>query len=664
MRSSDLVSLTRRMCSMLLVTGVLASCHDGPTDPLSRVRTLQPVDSALTVMAGAQTVVKVLVLDAGGTPVAGASVNWEASSGWFSKKTTPSNADGVAVNVWTSEGALGAVMVSASSGTAAPLQLPISVVGGYATTLKVLTDSVTFTAQGQPRLVRVVGFDAFGHPATLSPDKLGGYSAFASVVGKYVSGDTAFVEITSGYGTHRGYATVTSQDRGASAQVLLVMDPVLVGIREISGLDSVNGLAVGERAPLSVTGIDSLGHSILNANIVTAGLQLSTSDAGIATVSSDGSVTAVAPGQVTIGATAGAVSYQVPLTVYPLLDIGTQTALIELHDSNAYFQTPLSQHLTDAGVLYDLSYYVGAGALPHPETVVLRATAAGGKVSWSRSYSASYADAIADPASGIAYMTDNAHTIHAIDPTGTDRWAFDYGAISTAGCRLAGWNDGVAAACATHVFALNGDGSLAWTTAVADTAQQIISAPSLTIVRTKGSVTAIAADGSIAWSRASGATDMIADASSTIYVMDNGVRAVDPSGGERWYNAAPLADCILATSDRYVVCRNNSAITALDRSDGHVLWSATAPTSFGSMAAVSGDRILVSNAFMFALDARSGAVLGRSLNRVDETSIVVGNGVMAATSFSYGRVFKTSFTPGSEWAQHFGNAGHGNRVSP
>ena len=119
-----------------------------------------------------------------------------------------------------------------------------------------------------------------------------------------------------------------------------------------------------------------------------------------------------------------------------------------------------------------------------------------------------------------------------------------------------------------------------------------------------------------------------------------------------------------ATADRLVVCRNNSVITALDPADGHVRWAATAPTSFGRMAAISGDRILVAGAFLFALDARSGDVLGRSFDRLDEYDLAVGNGTMTASSFSSALLFRTSFAPGSEWAQYAGNAGHGNRVSP
>jgi outer membrane protein assembly factor BamB len=199
---------------------------------------------------------------------------------------------------------------------------------------------------------------------------------------------------------------------------------------------------------------------------------------------------------------------------------------------------------------------------------------------------------------------------------------------------------------------------------VSDSVQQIISTPTLSVLRMNRSVAAITGNGSIAWTLASAATDVIADADGTVYLVENGVRAIDVSGVERWHNATPLAGCVLATSDKLVVCRNNSVITALDRSNGQVRWSTTAPASYGNAAAISGDRILLSGAFIFALDARTGAVLGRTLDPVGEYDLSVGNGVMAAASFSSALLFRTPFSPGSEWAQSAGNAGRGNRVSP
>ena len=658
------MSRAHRACAALLVVWGLVSCHEGPTDPLTRVQTLQPVDSALQVKAGTEALVKVLVLDASGNPVAGVSVNWEASSGYLARTTTPSDANGVAVNKWTALGELGAVQITASVGALQPLKFPVEVVPGFATKLDILADSVNFTAQAQTRVVRVVGFDEYGHQISLGTAVLQRNASYASAVATTPVGDTAVMVLTSGYGAHRGTLVLTTSDGRARDSVLVVLNPVLAGIQQISGLDSATGLVVGERTQLQVTGIDSLGHAIANVDVTTAGLQLSTSDANVATTASDGSVTAVAPGRVTIDAMAGGVAYRVPVTVYPMFDVGTQTAGVELLNPNAYSQTPLGQYLTDAGRFYDLSSYVGAGAPPHPVFAVLQAHAANGAAAWTRSYPTSYVEVVVDPASGVAYLADHLRVIHAIDATGNDRWSFDYSAISTGGCWLAGWKDGVAAACGTHVFALDGNGSLAWSATVADTVRQVISTPALTVVRMNGSVAAIADDGSIAWTKTSSPTDMIADASSTVYLLENGVRAIDVSGVERWHSPGALGDCILATAERLVVCRNISVITALDPGDGHVRWTATSPTSFGSMAAISGDRILVSGAYMFALDARTGAVLGRSLNRLDEYYVAVGNGAMAVTSTSFGRVFSTSFAPGSEWAQRSGNAGHGRRVTP
>lgn len=617
----------------------------------------------MQVKAGTQALVKVRVLDGGGSPVAGVTVRWEAGSGSLAAVSTTSDAEGTAVNKWTAEGALGEAAITASVGTLQPLTLVVQVVPGDVTKLDILADSVMFTAQRQQRIVRVVAFDKYDHPVSPGADIVQLNAGWAAVWSATPVGDTTVVALGSGFGTHRWYFVMGTSDGRARDSVLVVLAPVVVRT-EISGLDSANGLAVGERATPTVTGIDSSGMTVVDVDSVRSQLQHSTSDANVATVSSDGTVTAIAPGKVTIDATAPGVTYRVPLTVYRVFDVGTQTSVVALHDPLAYSQTPLGHYLTDAGTLYDLSHYVGAGAPPHPEGVVLRATAAGGTVSWTRTYPTSYVDVVADPASGTAYLADHLHVIHAIDPAGTDRWSFDYGTIDTGMCRLAGWKDGVAAACGTHAFALNGDRSLAWSATVSDTVRQIISTPTMAVLRTKDSVTAIGDNGKVVWQRLSSAGDMIADASGTVYLVGNGVRAIDVAGVERWYNGTALAGCVLATSDKLVVCRNNSVITALDRSDGHVRWSATAPATFGNMAAISGDRILVTGTFLFALDARTGSVLGRTLNPVGEYDLTVGNGVMAATSFSSALVFHTSFTPGSEWAQTFGNAGHGRRVTP
>ena len=664
MHSSLPVSRALRSCAaLLLVAAVATSCHEGPTDPLTRVQRLQPVDSALQVKAGTQSLVKVLVLDASGDPVAGVSVNWEASSGYLARTATSSDANGVAVNEWTALGELGAVQITASVGAVQPLKFPVEVVPGYATRLSIVEDSLHFTAQWQARTVRVVGVDNYGHPLSLAKDIVQLNGGWAQVWAATTVGDTTVVTIGSGFGTHRWYFVLGTSDGRTSDSVLVVLAPVVVRT-EISGLDSANGLAVGEHVRLQVTGVDSSGYTVTDLDSARSRLQLSTSDANVASVADDGTVTAVAPGTVTIGASAPGAAYRRDITVYPVFDAGTATGDIELHDPNAYSQTPLGHYLTDAGTLYDLSHYVGAGALPHPEGVVLRASAADGKALWTRVYPTSDVAVVADPASGIAYLGDHLHVIHAIDPGGTDRWSFDYGAIDTGMCRLAGWKDGVAAACGTHVFALDGSGSLSWSATVSDSVQQVISTPTLSVLRMNSSVAAITGNGSIAWTLASAATDMIADADGTVYLVENGVRAIDISGVERWHNATPLAGCVLATSDKLVVCRNNSVITALDRSNGQVRWSTTAPASYGNAAAISGDRILLSGAFIFALDARTGAVLGRTLDPVGEYDLSVGNGVMAAASFSSALLFRTPFSPGSEWAQSAGNAGRGNRVSP
>lgn len=665
MHSLTSVSFLRRVSAALLAASLFTACdHDGPTDPLTRVHQLQSVDNAAQLRAGTQYMLRVRAVDADGNAVTGATVEWSATAGTLEPRDSRSSTDGIAAKRWTAPAELGDVTITATAGSVS-LPIAIDVVPGAATKLDILEDSVRFTAQGQKRIVRVVGWDQFGHPALLATDRPNASSTAAVVTDLTSIGDTAYVELTSDYGTHMGYAYVTSASGIGRDSVRIVSQPVVVGIQAIAGLDSANGLAVGERAQLTVTGLDSLGHPVANVDIAAAGLQLSSSDPDIASTSNDGVVTAVAPGAVTIDAAAGGVTYHVPVTVYPVFDVGTRMSSVALFNTTAYFHQPLGYSVTDAGTVYDLSHYIGAGAPPHPEAIVLRATAIDGRVSWTRSWSGSYAaPTIADPASGVVYLADPLHVMHAIDPGGTDRWTFDYGAIDTGYCRLAGWQDGVVAACDTHVFALDGNGSLAWSVTASDTVLQIITTPALAVLRSKSSVSAIDDKGSVSWTVPSTATGMIADANSTVYLVEGGVRAIDVTGVERWHNPTPLTGCVIATADRLVVCRSNSVLAALDRSDGHVTWTRTAPTTFGSMAAISGDRILLSNTFLFALDARTGETLGRSMNRMEEVYVTVGADVMAVSSFSSAIVFRTSFTPGSEWSQAAGNAGHGNRVTP
>ncbi len=663
MHLSLLMPRARRVCAVVLVAlvaGIVTSCHEGPTDPSGHVQKLQAADSALQVKAGAQSVIRVLVLDGDGRPVRGVTVNWTAQTGTLASTSTASDAQGVAATKWTAEGELGDIAIMASAGSVAPLKLAVKVVPGDPATLDILVDSVRYTAQWQKRLVRVLGFDKYGHPVTPGTDLVQLNPGWAAVWEATPSGDTTVVALGSGFGRHRWYFVLGTSDGRARDSVLVILDPVIVRT-EISGLDSTNGLAVGEHAQLTATGIDSSGYTVaLDAGDARAQLQLSTSDANIATVASDGTLTAVAPGSVTIDASAPDIIYRARITVYPIFSAGTQKAGISLEDPQGYVQFPVDQYLTDAGVLYELT-----SVSSHTATYsVLRAHGGDGKVAWTREYQELSTRVAVDPASGVVFMQDDAHRIHAIDPAGTDRWLFDYGSFSTGSCRLAGWRNGVAATCGTSAFALNGDGSLAWSATVSDTAWQIISTPMLAVLRTQTAVTALRDDGSVAWTRLSAATGMIADAASTVYLMERGVHAIDLNGTERWYNATPLAACILAGTERLVVCRDNGIITALDPADGQVRWTTKFPALFGSMAAISGDRILLAGAFLFALDARTGAAIGRSFDRLDEYYISVGQQVMAVTSVNFARVFSTSFTPGSEWAQNGGNAGHGNRVSP
>ena len=255
--------------------------------------------------------------------------------------------------------------------------------------------------------------------------------------------------------------------------------------------------------------------------------------------------------------------------------------------------------------------------------------------------------------------------VRAIAASGMELWTFDFGSFTTMGCMLAGWGDGAAAWCGSHVLALRGDGSLAWSAPMSGASWRMLTTPVHVVLQSRDSLIALDADGTQAWARPATASEMIADASSNVYLMEHGgVRAIDASGVERWFNPTPLGACIIATTDHLVVCRDNSLLVALDPADGHVRWSTTFPVRFGGPVAISGDRLLVLGGYLFALDGGSGAVVARSAQSFDNYLLTVADGVMSMTSPSYALTFSTSYSAGSEWSQNAGNAGHSNHVTP
>jgi hypothetical protein len=661
MHSSFPIARARRRCAALLAAAVLASCHESPVDPSTRVNELRPFGSGLQVMAGAQWLVKVLVVDAGGSPVSGVSVTWQTSSGVLAKTVTSSSTEGVASNLWTAPLDPGQQIISASVGSAdvQPLQMVVVVTPGPVATLKILADTVHFTAQRQPRTVRVVGRDGHGNPVALGYSELQVSGSWLSAVAMLPSsGDTATVVLTSGDGSHLGYVWVALD--GVRDSVPLILQPVSTGVQAISGLDSVAGLIVGQHATVQVIGVDSLGHPIPGIDPTASGLQLSSSAPDILSVSNDGRLVGVAAGRAVVTASAGSVSNRVTVPVFTELEVGTRLATFDL--APGIDQQSEARYLSDAGLLYSLHSFWGH----NPGPTRLEAYGKDGRLNWTHTASSNPYLNVLNPASGTMFSADaGTHVIRALGPTGIELWTFDYGSFTTMGCLLAGWGDSVAAWCGSYVLALRGNGSVAWSAPMGGAPWRILTTPTHVVAQSRDSLSAFDANGMVAWTRSVTASEMIADASSNVYLMEQGgVRAIDGNGVDRWFTPTPLGACIIATTDHLVICRDNSLLVALDPADGHVRWSTTIPIPFGCPVAISGDRLLVLGGHLFALDARSGAVIARSAESYDNYLLSVADGFMSMSMPSYAITFSTPFSPGSEWSQASGNAGHGNSVTP
>jgi len=540
-----------------------------------------------------------------------------------------------------------------------PLQMVVVVTAGPVTTLKILADSVHFTAQRQTRTLRVVGSDGHGNPVALANSGLQPWGSWLSSIAVLpTTGDTAIVALTSGDGTHRGYAWVELD--GVRDSVPLTLEPVSTGVQSIIWPDSATGLIIGQRATLQVIGVDSLGHPIEGLDPAAAGLVLSSSNTSVVSVSNAGDMTGIAAGQAIISASAGGLTFSLAVQVFPELDAGTPLATFDL--APGVDQQSAGEYLSNTGAFYTLR----TSCCHNPGPTLMLVYGRNGTMSWLQTVSSNRYLNVVNPVTGAVFSTaPDAPVVRALSATGTVLWSFDYSSFTTMGCLLARWDDGVAAWCGSHVLALRGDGSLAWSAPMGGAPWRMLTTPTHVILESRDSLKAIGTGGTVAWVRPVVApAEMIADASSTVYLMESGVRAIDASGVERWHNSTPLAGCIIATTSHLVICRNNNVLAALDPVDGHQRWSINFPVPFGGPVSISGDRLLVLGDYLFALDAWSGAVLARSATSYGQFILTVADGFMSMSTPWYAMTFSTSFTVGSEWSQTSGSAGHDNHVNP
>ncbi len=238
---------------------------------------------------GESTQVEVVVLDAGGTPIEEAELEWSSSE--------PS------VATVDSEGMVEAVGPGTATITAAfgELSAEIEVMVQIATNLSLDPAEVTLTSLGQTETFVAVVTDADG-------------VEIPGVLLSWSSSDEAVVTVNEN-GTveavANGEATITGEVVGVSG---LTATAEVTVAQEASELTVSPGEATlteaGATAELEAVVLDAEGNEIEGATVVWA-----TSDADIATVNEDGVVEAVASGVVTITATSGEASATAEITV-------------------------------------------------------------------------------------------------------------------------------------------------------------------------------------------------------------------------------------------------------------------------------------------------------------------------------------------------------------
>ena len=244
--------------------------------------------STATLMSLGETVqLTAVVLDGNGQPVAGAEVDWTSSD--------------MAVAAVSGEGLVtavgnGSITITARSGSASA-SVPVTVMQS-AGSVVVEPTTATLMSLGETVQLTATVLDGNGQP--VAGAEVTWSSSHESVA--TVSGEGLVTAVGN------GSVTITARSGSASASVpVTVMQSAGSVVIEPS---SATLMSLGETVQLTATVLDQNGQPVARAEVT-----WSSSDAGVATVSGQGLVTAVGNGSVTITARSGSASASVPVTV-------------------------------------------------------------------------------------------------------------------------------------------------------------------------------------------------------------------------------------------------------------------------------------------------------------------------------------------------------------
>lgn len=253
--------------------------------------------------------------------------------------------------------------------------------------------------------------------------------------------------------------------------------------------------------------------------------------------------------------------------------------------------------------------------------------------------------------------------LHAVRRDGADRWT-----APCTGAVALGSDDTVYCADSSAIYAVSPAGTVLWrrerqgVVRLAVTEQGRIY--SVEYVYRRGSMLAgLARDGTVLWERdpGDGPMSLAVDAEGTLYLSYFGYRteAVAPDGTVRWVIPGVRGELAIGPDRTLIMAREYGLVTAFRQSDGRERWSTRDFTiDHGAPYVSSSGRLYVATGcFVHTLDARTGAVLGR-------TSEGRCTGYLPYL-FVPGRLYlggsyyrlPAGEGPGSEWAQPGGDAG-------
>jgi len=278
------------------ITGTVEGKSDISTVAVTQapVETVAIVPNPLSMSVSQSTQLSAVARDANGTVLTGRSVTWKSSNESVATVTAQGMlnavAEGTSTITATAEG---------KSGTAA---VTISKFAVGSVSVQPTTNTVVQNASVQ--LTAVVR-DVAGNPA---PDRVVAWSSSNTAIATVSSSGTV-TGVTPGSAN----ITATSEGQSGTASVNVLIAPVAT----VTVTPGSANVIVGQTTTLTATTKDALGNTLTGRSIA-----WSTANSAIATVSTAGVVTAVAPGGTTITATSEGKTGTASITV-PALAVGS-----------------------------------------------------------------------------------------------------------------------------------------------------------------------------------------------------------------------------------------------------------------------------------------------------------------------------------------------------